>query len=370
MWHAVSLERRGQAVTGQLGNARPRRPRGRPADHPVRRCGPRRRGRGVRRGRRRRRRQPQRAARGGAGHPARARARARPGSTAPPARSSRRRPRTGLAVGATRRPGHGHRGLAALADRGRGPDRRRATTPGCCCATPARGTWTAETKVSIDLGTDTVRNFQQAGLVAYVDDDLFTRLSHVAIWNTRQTEFGKEMPYAGRLSYGGTIVGPPAATTWLRLTHRLRRRTGEHLLRAWTQPRRPHLGQGRRLDPAGRRARSGSGWSRTAVPARPPTSTTCASTAADATTSPNQPVRGRHDHDRHQRPGRTLPPSAPGDRRCGGCRSPACRLRRRQVRAGGRRRQPAVRDVHRWLRRTRRDACPTGTDSPVATGRS
>ena len=27
--------------------------------------------------------------------------------------------------------------------------------------------------------------------------------SHVAIWNTRQTEFGKEMPYAGRLSYGG-----------------------------------------------------------------------------------------------------------------------------------------------------------------------
>ena len=99
---------------------------------------------------------------------------------------------------------------------------------------PGAGAWTAETKVSIDLGTDTVRNFQQAGLIAYVDDDLFTRLSHVAIWNTRQTEFGKEMPYAGRLSYGGTIVGPPAATTWLRLTHRLDDRTGEHLLRAWT----------------------------------------------------------------------------------------------------------------------------------------
>jgi arabinan endo-1,5-alpha-L-arabinosidase len=99
---------------------------------------------------------------------------------------------------------------------------------------PGAGAWTAETKVSIDLGTDTVRNFQQAGLVAYVNDDLFTRLSHVAIWNTRQSEFGKEMPYAGRLSYGGTIVGPPAATTWLRLTHRLDDRTGEHLLRAWT----------------------------------------------------------------------------------------------------------------------------------------
>jgi GH43 family beta-xylosidase len=85
---------------------------------------------------------------------------------------------------------------------------------------PPAGDWTAETKLTIDLGTDTIRNFQQGGLIAYVDDDLFTRLSHVAIWNTRQTEFGKEMPYAGRLSYGGTIVGPPAETTWLRITHR------------------------------------------------------------------------------------------------------------------------------------------------------
>jgi hypothetical protein len=56
----------------------------------------------------------------------------------------------------------------------------------------------------------------------------------VAIWNTRQTEFGKEMPYAGRLSYGGTIVGPPAETTWLRLTHRVDPGNGEHELRAWT----------------------------------------------------------------------------------------------------------------------------------------
>jgi hypothetical protein len=98
---------------------------------------------------------------------------------------------------------------------------------------PPDGDWTAETKLTIDLGTDTVRNFQQGGLIAYVDDDLFTRLSHVAIWNTRQTEFGKEMPYAGRLSYGGTIVGPPAETTWLRLTHRTGR-DGERELQAST----------------------------------------------------------------------------------------------------------------------------------------
>ena len=80
------------------------------------------------------------------------------------------------------------------------------------------GDWVAETKLTIDLGEDTIRNFQQGGLVAYVDDDRFARLSHVAIWNTRQTEFGYEVPYAGRLQYGGTIVGPPADTTWLRLT--------------------------------------------------------------------------------------------------------------------------------------------------------
>ncbi len=99
---------------------------------------------------------------------------------------------------------------------------------------PGDGEWAAVTKVDLDVGTDTVRNFQQAGLIAYAGDDSFARLSHVAIWNTRQTEFGHELPYAGRLAYGGTIVGPPATTTWLRITHRLDPRTGEHLLRGWS----------------------------------------------------------------------------------------------------------------------------------------
>jgi hypothetical protein len=99
---------------------------------------------------------------------------------------------------------------------------------------PGAGPWTVETKLSIDLGTDTVRNYQQAGLVAWSSDDDFVRLSHVAIWNTRQVEFGRELPYAGRLSYGGTIVGPPAETTWLRLTHRVDPGNGEHELRAWS----------------------------------------------------------------------------------------------------------------------------------------
>ncbi|WP_315092912.1 family 43 glycosylhydrolase [uncultured Cellulomonas sp.] len=93
--------------------------------------------------------------------------------------------------------------------------------------------WVAETRLTIDLGTDTVRNYQQGGLIAYVDDDRWARLSHVAIWNTRQTELGTEQPYAGRLAYGGTIVGPPAETTWLRLAHRTDV-SGEHEVQAFT----------------------------------------------------------------------------------------------------------------------------------------
>ena len=102
---------------------------------------------------------------------------------------------------------------------------------------PGEGAWTIQTRLTIDLGTDDVRNFQQAGLVAYAGDDSFVRLSHVAIWNTRQTELGHEQPYAdaeGGVLNGGTIVGPPAKTTWLRITHRVDPANGEHELRGWT----------------------------------------------------------------------------------------------------------------------------------------
>jgi len=96
--------------------------------------------------------------------------------------------------------------------------------------------WAIETKLTIDTGVDQLLNFQQGGIIVYVDDDLFTRLSNVAIWNTRQTEFGKEMTDVnGALRNGGTIVGPPAATTFLRIVHRTDPATSEHELRAWTK---------------------------------------------------------------------------------------------------------------------------------------
>lgn len=94
------------------------------------------------------------------------------------------------------------------------------------------GAYTVETRLAIDLGVDEVRNFQQAGLIAYLDDDHFLRLSHVAIWNTRQTEFGKEMPFADGTSWGGMAVGTPAPVTWLRLSHRIDPANGEHEFRA------------------------------------------------------------------------------------------------------------------------------------------
>jgi beta-xylosidase len=97
------------------------------------------------------------------------------------------------------------------------------------------GRYTVETKLTINLGVNTILNYQQGGMIAYVNDDHWTRLSHVAIWNTRQTEFGKEMPYAGSTSFGGMLIGPPSTTTYLRLSHRLDPDSGEHEFRAATR---------------------------------------------------------------------------------------------------------------------------------------
>ncbi len=98
-----------------------------------------------------------------------------------------------------------------------------------------KGNWIAQTKVHLDLGIDQERNYQQAGLVAYDNDHNFARLTSVAIWNTRQTEFGRKLvaTETGDTSYGGANIGTPAATVWLRLAH-TRNPAGEHLYRAAT----------------------------------------------------------------------------------------------------------------------------------------
>jgi arabinan endo-1,5-alpha-L-arabinosidase len=84
------------------------------------------------------------------------------------------------------------------------------------------GDWIAETKVRINAPDEgCCFNFVQAGLVVYGNDDNFIKLADVSIWNTRQTEFAKEVGPnvpAGYPRYGNTVVGPPgdwmAGDTW------------------------------------------------------------------------------------------------------------------------------------------------------------
>jgi arabinan endo-1,5-alpha-L-arabinosidase len=99
------------------------------------------------------------------------------------------------------------------------------------------GAFVMETRLGFDVGTDTVRDFQQAGLVAYVDDVTWLRLTHVAGGNGRYVEFGKRMRFTPLdaepvVTFGGSLVGPPGETTWLRLAHDLVPGTGEHRYRA------------------------------------------------------------------------------------------------------------------------------------------
>ncbi len=94
--------------------------------------------------------------------------------------------------------------------------------------------WIAETSLTLDLGEQSVRNYQQAGLVVHRNDDDFARLGSVAIWNTRTVEYGRELAVApgdARTSYGGAIIGAPSPTMTMRIAHS-RNAAGEHVYRA------------------------------------------------------------------------------------------------------------------------------------------
>jgi arabinan endo-1,5-alpha-L-arabinosidase len=83
-----------------------------------------------------------------------------------------------------------------------------------------QGDYIVETKVDLNLPPEgCCYNYVQAGLVIYGDDDNFIKLTHVSIWETRQTEFAKELAPVpeGYPRYGNTVVGPPSLTTWLRV---------------------------------------------------------------------------------------------------------------------------------------------------------
>jgi arabinan endo-1,5-alpha-L-arabinosidase len=89
---------------------------------------------------------------------------------------------------------------------------------------PRRSDYMVETKLDLDLPDAGNFNFQQAGLVLYAGDDAFVKLTHVSIFETRQTEWAKETPQPltprGQ-RYGNTVVGPPGSkATWLRIVRR------------------------------------------------------------------------------------------------------------------------------------------------------
>ncbi|MEJ7748281.1 MAG: family 43 glycosylhydrolase [Candidatus Limnocylindrales bacterium] len=86
-----------------------------------------------------------------------------------------------------------------------------------------RGNYVVETKVRLTVPAEgCCFNYTQAGLVVMADDDQFVKLTHTSIFNTRQTEFAKEVRPGepGFPRYGNTVVGPPGEWTWLRIAKR------------------------------------------------------------------------------------------------------------------------------------------------------
>ncbi len=64
--------------------------------------------------------------------------------------------------------------------------------------TPNRD-YMVQTKVKLPVPEEgCCHNYAQAGLVIYDGDDKFIKLAHVSIWETRQTEFAKEVPRRSR----------------------------------------------------------------------------------------------------------------------------------------------------------------------------
>jgi arabinan endo-1,5-alpha-L-arabinosidase len=86
------------------------------------------------------------------------------------------------------------------------------------------GEYVVETRVRIEglPAEGCCFNYAQAGLVIHATDDAYVKLAHVSIWETRQTEFAKEVETSAHpRRYGNTVVGPPGEWTWLRIVKRI-----------------------------------------------------------------------------------------------------------------------------------------------------
>jgi arabinan endo-1,5-alpha-L-arabinosidase len=87
-----------------------------------------------------------------------------------------------------------------------------------------RGDYVLETRVSVNTpATGDGVNYVQGGLIVYGDDGNYIRLVSNSIFDTRQTEFGKEVTPqpTGAPNYGNMVVGPVGTWTTLRIVHRV-----------------------------------------------------------------------------------------------------------------------------------------------------
>jgi len=80
--------------------------------------------------------------------------------------------------------------------------------------------YVVETKVAVNVPAEgCCQNYVQGGLMIYNSDNQYIKLASASIWNTRQTEFGKEQAPApaGFPDYGNGVVGPVGDSTYLRI---------------------------------------------------------------------------------------------------------------------------------------------------------
>lgn len=101
-----------------------------------------------------------------------------------------------------------------------------------------RGDHVVQVRVRLDLPPEgCCQNYVQAGLVLHESDDRYLKLVHASIWETRQTEWAKEVPPDAAdpdlPRYGNGVVGAPGDETWLRVV--VDRRPGEDRVTAFAR---------------------------------------------------------------------------------------------------------------------------------------
>jgi len=98
-------------------------------------------------------------------------------------------------------------------------------------AVPATGDWMVETKLTTGVPFDgsCCYNFAQGALLIYGNDGNSVKLDVFPNFETRQTEFAKQVnPVAANYpTYGGAFVGTAGQTTWLRIAKRANGDAGE-----------------------------------------------------------------------------------------------------------------------------------------------